>query len=254
VGERAVSTTRLPWMLRKPSRPALLGACLAVAGWPVSLPAQSRVLDEGTFSLFVAGTRIGREDFSIRAAPGAADGAYIAQANVLRGESKLTVRLNTDSAGFPLRFTLDETQDGLTRETISGEARRDLWSGRAIRPTGERAREFPLPRGSLAAEPQVIHHTWFLLTFGEGRAPSVLHPRSLTMETVGIEDAGPDRVSLGLREFVARKWLIRSSGGMMVREAWTDLEGHLLRVRIPDEDLDALRDEPPAETPAPARA
>jgi hypothetical protein len=241
-------------MLPKRSRTALLGALLLSATGPVTLGAQARVIDEGTFSLFVGGTRIGREDFSIRTAAGASDGAYVAQANVLRGESKVSVRLNTDSAGFPLRFTLDETEAGRTLETISGEARRDLWSGRANRPAGERAREFPLPRGSLAAEPLVIHHLWFLLKFGEGRMPAVLHPRSLTIDTVDVEDAGPDRVSLGLREFVARKWLIRPAGSTVAREAWTDLEGRLLRVRVPDQDLEAVRDEPPAETPAPLHA
>lgn len=221
---------------------------------PAALEAQARVLDEGTFSIFVGGTRIGREDFSIREAQGGADGAYVAQGNVLRGDSRLAVRLNTDSTGAPLRFTLDETNDGRAVETISGEARRGLWSGRAIRPNGESAREFPLPRGSLAAEPLVIHHLWFLLRFGEGREPNVLHPRSLTMERMEVADAGPDRVSLGLREFVARKWLIRAGGVGEPREAWTDLEGRLLRVRIPAEDLEAVRDEPPAETVAPPRA
>jgi len=211
--------------------------------------AQPRLVDEGTFSLFLAGVRVGREDFSIRPAPGGAAGAFVAQGNVLLGERRLTVRLHTDSSGSPLRFTLEEARDGALVETVSGEARRDLWSGRANRRDGESAREFRMRRGTLAAEANVVHHLWFLLRFGEGRAHNVLDPRSFAMETVSVEDAGPDRVSLGLREFVSRKWIIRPANGRGIREAWTDLDGRLLRVRIPDGELEAIRDEPPPETP-----
>ena len=221
---------------------------IALAARPEAAEAQMRLLDEGTFSLFVGGVRVGREDFSIRGSTGGGALRYVAQGNVLLGESRVAVRLDTDSAGSPLLFTLEEARAGKAVETVSGEARRDLWSGRAVHRTGERARELRLPAGSLASEASVIHHLWFLLRFGEGRGPVVLHPRSLTTESVGIEDAGPDRVSIGLREFVARKWVIRPSSGVAAREAWTDLDGRLLRVRIQDADLEAVRDEAPPET------
>lgn len=228
---------------------ALLAAlATALAVQPRAAAAQMRLMDEGTFSLFVGGERVGREDFSIRGSAGGGAIRFIAQGNVLLGESRVAVRLSTDSAGSPLLFTLEETRAGKLVEAVSGEARRDLWSGRALRPTGESAREFRVPAGSLASEATVIHHLWFLLRFGEGRDAMVVHPRSFTTEQVGIEDAGPDRVSLGLREFVARKWLIRPSSGVAAREAWTDTEGRLLRVRIPEANLEAVRDEAPAET------
>lgn len=235
-----------------PHRPFVARALLSflVLLAPIGAEAQAVVVDEGTFSLFIGGVRVGREDFSIRPASGTGNIAYVAQGIVLHGEDRVSVRLNTDSLGSPLRFTLEATRDGRLVESISGEARQDLWSGRAIRPDGESAREFRLPPRSLAAEAMVIHHLWFLLRFGEGRSPSVLHPRSLTVERVSIEDAGPDRVSLGLREFVTRKWVIRPVHGTAIREAWTDLEGRLLRVRVPAEDLEAVRDEAPPETPA----
>ena len=217
---------------------------------PIGAAAQPAVVDEGTFSLFVGGVRVGREDFSIRPATGSGNDAYVAQGIVLLGENRVSVRLNTDSLGAPVRFSLESIRDGRVLESISGEARRDLWSGRAIRPDGESAREFRMPPGSLAGEAMVIHHLWFLLRFGEGRSPNVLRPRSLTMDAVSIEDAGPDRVSLGLREFVTRKWVVRPVRGAAIREVWTDLEGRVLRVRVPAEELEAIRDEAPPETPA----
>ena len=36
---------------------------------------------------------------------------------------------------------------------------------------------------------------------------------------------------------------------MPIHEAWTDLEGRVLRLRVPALDLEALRDEPPPDTP-----
>jgi hypothetical protein len=70
------------------------------------------------------------------------------------------------------------------------------------------------------------------------------------MAQVTIEDAGPDQVTLGIRDFVTRRWVLRPVGSSQpVREAWTDVQGRVLRVRVPSLDLEALRDEAPRETP-----
>jgi hypothetical protein len=249
-------------MLHWTRLPALVVA--AAFALPAGAQGAPAIVDEGTFSLFRDGVRVGREDFSIRPAPGApgtpgaagsagttggAGAAYVATANVLLGDSRLTVRLSTDEGGFPLRFTLEARDEGSAIESTSGEARRDLWSGRAVRPGGERAREFRLPRAAIAVEPPMVHHLWFLFRFGGPGERVVLRPRTLALDTLRVEDAGPDRVSLGLRELVARRWLVRGGPGEPVREAWTDLQGRLLRVVSPTEGFEALRDEPPPETP-----
>lgn len=238
-----------PSPLVRTVRLALVVAALAAPATPMR--AQVRLVDEGTFSLFLGGMRIGREDFSIRAAPGTGGSAYVAQANVLLGDSRLTVSLNADTAGLPLRYQLTVRSAGELTETIAGEARRNLWLGRALRPSGESAREFRLPPGTIAVEEGVVHHLWFVLRGGPGRVVPLLAPRPLALTTVRVEDAGPDRVSLGLREFVTRRWLVRDHSTSTVRfEVWTDLEGRLFRLWIPAQDLEALRDEPPRETPA----
>lgn len=218
---------------------------------PITLSAQVSLVDEGTFSLYVGGARVGREDFSIRAAPGPGGSAFIAQGNVLVGGNRVTVALNADSAGYPLRFQLEARLDGQVVETISGESRRGLWMGRALRERGESAREFRVPPGAIAAVEGVVHQLWFVLRLPPGSTPTLLLPRSLTLRQVALEDAGSERVSLGLHEFVTRRWIIQTvDDSAPVVEAWTDMEGRLLRVRIPSQDLEALRDEPPRETPA----
>jgi hypothetical protein len=222
-----------------------LALVLGVAPVAVPLGAQVRVIDEGTFTIYVAGERAGREDFSIRAVPGTGGETYVAQGNLLLGGARLAVVLATDSGGAPQRFTLEALRDGVVSETISGEASRGIWLGRARRPEGESAREFRLPPLAVAAEESVAHHLWFALRRGGGPL-ALLLPRTLAVSAVMVEDAGPDHVTMGLRDIVTRRWVLRpTSGTMPIREAWTDLQGRVLRLRVPALDLEALRDEPP---------
>jgi hypothetical protein len=212
------------------------------------LPAQVVVVDEGIFTISIAGERVGREDFSIRR--NVADGGYIAQGNVLRTEGRSSVVLSTDSAGSPFRFQIERFVAGRRVESTSGEYRRGLWSGRTVGPTGESGREFRLPDVVLAADDGVIHHAWFLLRFLRGGPQLVLRPRGLVVRPMVVESQGPDSVLFGLDVYDAERWLVRDGiGGPVLREVWVDAQGRLLRVRIPAADLEATRDEAPPEAP-----
>lgn len=212
------------------------------------LGAQATVVDEGTFSILVAGIRVGREDFSIRRARGAS-GDLVAQANRLEGEVRRTLALTTDSTGAPQRFQM-ETRDATRRLlSVEGERQRGIWSGRTIRAVGESAREFRLGPDTFVAEPGLIHHLWFLVQFAEGRPVTLFAPSELTRSRVVIEEQAPDRVALGLRELVARRWLVRDAeSGATVWELWTDPAGRLLRAVHSTLAVEAIRDDPPAET------
>ncbi len=254
----------MPWkrLLRGPSvgsavatlHTAFLAVLLAAPARD-ALGAQSQVLDAGTFSLEIDGQRIGREDFSIRRNPAGSVSAFVAQAVVVRGGLRHTVALNTDSLGIPLTFQLKTLSAGREIESVTGEWRRGLWSGRAVSPIGESAREFRVPEQTIAAADEVIHQTWFLLRGGPDRSVTQLLPRRLELRQVWVESAGTERLTIGMREYDARRWTVRATrGGLVIQEAWTDVQGRLLRVRIPAESLDALRDEAPPETPPPGGA
>lgn len=211
------------------------------------LHAQVVVVDEGTFSLLSRGTRTGREDFSIRRTTG---GGYVAQGNFLRADARVTMVLNTDSLGSPERFRMETNRTGRLEEEVSGERRGTLWSALALRASGERGIEFRLPRGSFIAEEGTVHHLWFLLRFAGGGATPRLWPRAFRVDSVFVEAAGNDRVTIGLEELDARKFVIRSVDGRgPLREIWTDIDGRLLRVRVAAEEFEAIRDELPRETP-----
>ncbi len=225
----------------------LVALALDLVGKARPVAAQVTIVDEGTFSITVAGARVGREDFSIRRT---ALGTLVAQGNVLRGDIRATVVLNTDSAGTPERFRYDSNRGGRDDEQVSGERRVNLWSGLSTRPDGESGREFRLPDAVRVADDGVLHHFWFVLRFTRPGATALLQPRTMAMHSVVIEDAGADRVTIGLDELDAHKWNVRfPDGDVPFREVWLDARGRLLRVRIPAEELDATRDEPPPETP-----
>lgn len=238
------------WNLPRPRLPHVgwLFAPLLVAA---PLRAQVVVVDEGTFSLFVGGTRIGREDFSIRADRGVGGGVWVAQANVLVGEQRRTLVLNADSLGFPVRMQLETREANTVVGSFAGDRERGIWSGRRVAGGRETAREFRLAPDTFAAEADVVHHLWFVVRFGEGRVVTLLSPSGPTAQQVVLEEQAPTRVALGLREIVARHWVLRPSvGGTPIWEVWTDAAGRLLRALQPGTAFEALRDDPPPETPA----
>lgn len=255
-----MSTSRLPAVGRcalallllaaAPGAPRTVARLAAGLGSP--LGAQAVVVDEGTFSLTTRGERAGREDFSIRRTT-TADRGYIAQGNLLRGEGRTAVALTTDSVGTPLRFAYERFVGGRPVENVSGELRGGLWSGRAVREGTESGREFRLPEVVIGADAGIIHETWFLVQFGRRPGVRLLEPRTLRLRSVVVEAAGADTVTIGFASIPARRWLVRNGGGGSIeREAWVDSRGRLLRVLLPAEGLEALRDEAPPETDPPS--
>jgi hypothetical protein len=222
------------------------GALIVTAIAPAALAAQVVVVDDGTFSLFRAGERIGREDFSIRATRGALGSAFVAQGNVLTGERRTSVALSADSAGGPVRFQLEAREGTTVVESYAGERQRGIWSGRSVHANGESAREIRLQNALIVVEPGIVHQLWFVVRFGEGRSVTLFLPRTLGQRGVSVQELAPDRVVLGVRELVARHWEIRPvEGGEVIWELWTDAQGRLLRVRVAADGIEAIRDEPP---------
>lgn len=213
--------------------------------------AQVAILDEGTFSHSVAGTRIGREDFSVRATRAAAPGgSFVAQANVLEGENRRTIVLNTDSVGGPTRFQLEAREATRIVSSVVGERDRATWLGRVVSGERETGREFRLAEGTLIAEPGVAHHLWFVLRFGRDRPLVLLTPSASAVDTVLLRGMGQDSVQVGARILPARRWELRGlSDGALRWEFWADAFGRILRARHQESGLEALRDDPPAETP-----
>jgi hypothetical protein len=230
---------------------AIAGAvALACAVAPVA-SAQVMSIDEGSFTLIRDGERVGREDFSIRstlAAPGGR--TIVAQATIVLGSRRLLPGLNADTAGFPLRVQSEVRDDRVRVESYSGQTARDHYSSRAQRPSGESAREFRLPVGTVAADDEVMHQLWFIARRGAGAVVPVLVPQRNLVELVRVSTVANERLTIDDRDLEARHLRLRVDGSPVVRDVWVDSSGRVLKVEIPARKWVAVRDEAP-RGPAP---
>ena len=227
----------------------LLSLCLLLLAASPALSAQVTILDEGTFSRLVNGTRVGREDFSIRAARSAPGAVFVAQANVLEGENRRTLVLNADSLGGPVRFQLEAREANTVVGRVVGERQRSVWSGRILTEQRESARELRLFPDVFVVEPGVAHTLWFVLRFGQGRDVILFAPSGPTQDTVRLTEGDADSVTIAGRVLAAARWTLHDAADdALLWEIWLDEAGRILRARHPALGLEALRDDPPPET------
>jgi hypothetical protein len=222
----------------------LVAAAIALA---TAQPAGAQIvsLDEGSLTLVRDGERAGREDFSIRSAPGSASGGIVlvGQGNIIMATRRFAAALNADTTGFPLRYQTELKVDGRITESYSGLTTRDHFASRAQRENGESAREFRLPSGTVLAEDNVVHQLWFIVRRGNGATVPVLVPGRSVVESVAVELLGTERLALDSREFDARHFRLTTAPGGATRDVWIDASGRLLKVVIPSLKLVAVRDE-----------
>jgi len=213
---------------------------LAAAALPAA--AQVRVLDEGSFTLYRNGNRIGREDFSIREAPGGDGRVLVAQATVATGPRRVTPGSNADTAGQPIRYQREVRDSGKVVETYSGVVSGTRYASMLTTPDGESAREFRLPAGTVAADDDIVHQLWFIARRPAGSAVIVLVPRRNAIDTVYVESAGAERISIDLRQFDTTHLVLRTARPVGARDVWVDRSGRIIKAVIPSMGLVALRD------------
>jgi hypothetical protein len=223
----------------------LVSATLLLAA--AARPAGSQIvsLDEGSLTLVRDGPRLGREDFSIRSAPGSSSGGVVlvAQGNLIAGTQRFATGLNADTTGFPLRYQTDLRVDGRAVESYSGLTTRNHYASRAHRENGESAREFRLPVGTVLAEDNVLHQLWFIARRGHGAVVPVLVPGRNVVEMVTVELLGTEKLTLEAREFDARHFRLTTAPSGTERDVWLDPAGRLLKVVVPSLKLVAVREE-----------
>lgn len=215
---------------------------LSAALWGGEAQAQVVVLDEGSFTLYKDGERIGREDFSIRTAPGAEGRVLVAQATVATGDRRVAPGINADTSGFPTRYQREVRAAGAVVESYRGQATRGRYSSSLMHADGESAREFRLPPNTVTADDDIVHQLWFIARRGAGVTVPVLVPRRNVVELVRIESGGPERLSIDLRQYEATRLVLRTVVGGSIREVWVAADGRILKAAIPALGLVALRD------------
>jgi hypothetical protein len=221
----------------------------AVAGPPLATPQPSR-LDEGSFTVVVNGQRAGREQFSVQQVVSAEGVAFELRSESAIGDRRTAMRLEVDSAGTPVRYSLEERRGAETTLRLGGQRVRGRFATLARSITGEAAREYLLRPGALVVEDDgIVQHALLVrrraLQAGAGVTLPSITPVANAQGIVRLVlEAEADTVSIAGARRSARRWRAVTDAGE-TRIIWADGEGRLLRLTIPARGLDALRDDVP---------
>lgn len=254
MSENARHARRLPYRALGRAWHGFRVGCLVAAAGPLHLAGQAAPasvrLDEGSFTLLADGRRIGREQFSLLRRVSPEGLLFEVRSESAVDDRRRAMRLEADSAGTPLRFSLEEQQGTELALRLGGQRLRGRFSTLARSQTGEAAREYLLRPGAVIVEDEGIAHHLLLvrdrrLAAGDGITLPSLTPSANTQGVVRIVlESATDTVAVGGTRRSARRWRIVTGGGE-VRQLWADAEGRLLQLRIPARGLEARRDDAP---------
>ncbi len=240
----------------------LLGPCLAggllsaspptrdVRPATVQLGRQIDRIDVGSFTLFLHDQRAGREQFSMQRVV-AADGATLElRAESAVGDRRSAVRLEADSAGSPVRYSVEERTGAMVTLRLGGQRVRGRFTTLARSTSGEAAREYLLVPGAVVLEDHgVLQYALLVLNRlhveGDSTVIPVITPIANRQGTVQLALMTiSDTVVIAGSRRQARRWRAVTDRGES-RFIWADAEGRLLRVQIPSRGFNALRDDVP---------
>jgi hypothetical protein len=166
------------------------------------------------------------------------------------GDHRAAIRLEADSAGTPLRYTVEERSGASVTLRLGGQRVRGRFTTLSRSVNGEAAREYLLEPGAMVLEDNgVLQYALIirrpLLQAGDSVSIPVLTPITNRQGTVSLAlMTTADTVVIAGSRRVARQWRIVTNAGE-ARFIWADSIGRLLRVQIPARGFDALRDDAP---------
>ena len=211
---------------------------------PLSLSAQSVVVDRGVFGLSIHGDRIGTEEFIIRRAGLGDEAAFISRGVVMRtldgGTEEFTTLLrvtSTEGTAVGYEFKSSNPVPVEIMLNISGPR----YFSRFISGEGQEEREFRAERGTRIIERQVAHHLYFLRNIRTGSVVHVIEPLSRTDREFLVATQEDEEILLGRNRILARRVIFRSADGDRI--VWFDRQGRVLRVEIPPTGYLAVRED-----------
>jgi len=217
---------------------------------PQLVQAQGERIDAGSFTLFAAGQRVGREQFSIRRIASQDGGVLECRAESATGERRSAIRLETDSAGTPVRYSLEERTGADVTRRLGGQRVRGRFATLARGVTGEAAREFVLSPGAIILEEDGLAQYALLLrgrraSINVGQSIPTLTPTENRQGIVRLVlESERDTVTIAGAKRAAWRWRAVPVSGD-ARTIWADADGRVLRVYLAARGLDALRDDVP---------
>lgn len=223
----------------RPTHSYIASAFLFLAG-AAALPAQGRIIDEGTFIITKRGSPTQTESFRIRTD----NGQLLATGQLNAGTHRISSALTTDSIGTPIDYKLTVRDNGAETIIISAMNRAGRLTARSQVPRGdESTREYPIVAGnSLLLDDELLHQLYFL-PLSKRTGMQIIRPRSSHGGLAVLTPHGLEPLTIGGRGVTATHYTVTS--GSMVRDFWVDSSGRLLQVEIASEGLKAVREELP---------
>ena len=220
-------------------RPVLAIALASLIAAPAV--SQTTVIDEGSYEITVRGSEIGTENFTIRQSGSGANASTVAQGRVVldTGEQIRTVLELRGAALRPVAYQVEVSGD--ERRSVRGRASANRFRATIVSGAGERMREFLTDDRAVILEDGIAHHHYFLATgrSDDGSIPVII-PRQSQQVTARVRDEGAETIRVAGREVTARHLSIRLPS-LDDRSVWVDDQGRVLRMRIPDQELVAVR-------------
>lgn len=215
-----------------------------------SQAAPGQRLDEGSFTILINGQRAGREQFSVQKVAGVDGSVFALRSEASRGERRIAVRVEADSAGTPVRYSLEERLGPDQVMKLGGQRIRGRFTTLSRSTDGETAREYLLRPGALLVEEDgIVQHALLIRQPLHKAGESITHPSlSPAANSQGavhiVLESVTDTVSIAGTRRPAWRWLVVTASSE-ARLVWADSDGRLLRVVIASRQLEARRDDVP---------
>lgn len=199
---------------------------------------QGPVIDSGTLVISRGGQVVGREEFTVRRGRSSGPDGYTIASTVTYPPSSPTVtlapvvELGPDS--FPMQVQLDVYGDGQSRVYARFGPRRVTL--RAVRPSGESARELPATGREIVADDSIFG---IYALPPARRARQAVFARSGSRVPVELVDRGTERTTVQGVPRELRHEVLRL--GTQEHHLWYDAEGRLMKVEVPALGLTAER-------------
>lgn len=217
----------------------LTGILVLVA--TAAAPAQTATVDEGTFRITIGEATAGTETFTIQRNGAGANATTVVQGRVIMdtGE-RITTALELQGPQFqPSAYRIQV--EGPERQNITARAAGNRFRATIVSGDGEQMREFLVDDGAVILDDGIAHHHFFLAAAvdEDPRVPVVL-PRQNRQTTATVQDHGSETIRLPDRTVTARRLDIRIRDAAD-RTVWVDDQNRVLRIQVPDLDLEATR-------------
>ncbi len=188
------------------------------------------------------GAEIGREEFAVRTTAGRrGEGGILAVATVRYRDRELRAALEMTGTHAPTSYQLDVTAAGRLSQHLTGQFGRGRFAVRTVSPSGEVAREFPVPADAVVLDDDLFDQLAFVpRSAGATTKIRVVRPRQTDVVAAEVQDLGDDSVAIGDRTVPAQHFALTLPGGDR-REFWIGAAGDLLKAAIPSARITATR-------------